>query len=304
MFNVTFWGTRGSIPCPGKDTIVFGGNTTCLEIRAGKKLVIVDLGTGIKPLGDRLIQVDSKREGITADIFVSHTHWDHIMGFPMFGPIFMPNSKLHIRGPVSFDDESLEQIIGGQLAYRYWPITRGELSARIEYTQIGETSTDLGDGLCVTSKFLNHPILCLGYRFEYEGKSIVTAFDHEPFRNLFSTDPADPGFNEFAAQEGETAASEENEKISRFYEGADLLVHDCQYTEAEFEHHLGWGHSSYNYALDTAASAGVKKLILFHHDPNRTDAQLEELEQFCQKKAGCAGNLTAIMAREGQTLEV
>jgi phosphoribosyl 1,2-cyclic phosphodiesterase len=303
MLSVRFWGDRGSIPCPGPGTVKYGGNTSCLEIRADDRLVIIDFGTGIKPLGDYLMANDLKKGPIDADIFITHTHWDHMMGFPMFTPLFIPTTRLRIRGPVSFEDDTLEQILGAQLSYRYWPVRLSELSAKIEYGQIKETSLDLGDGLRVTTKYLNHPILCLGYRFQYKGKSIVTAYDNEPFRNLFPTDPADPGFDEDAAREGDLVAKEENEKILRFFLDADVLVHDAQYTAAEYESHMGWGHSSYEHAINSANKAHVKKLVLFHHDPNRTDSQLAELEAGYKTKVRGKTSMEVMMAREGLTVE-
>ena len=302
MFSVRFWGVRGSIPCPGPSTVVYGGNTSCLEIRAGEKHVIVDIGTGVKPLGDWIMANDLKKGPLDMDIFITHTHWDHIMGFPMFTPIFIPGTKIRILGPVSFDDDTLASIIGNQLSYRYWPVRQSELAAAIEYHELKETSMDLGGGLKVTTKYLNHPILCLGYRFEYQGKSIVTAYDHEPFRNLFPTDPDDPSYNEEAAQEGEAAAKEENEKILRFFSGADILIHDTQFTAEEFEKHLGWGHSSYDYAIDVSGRAGVNKLVLFHHDPNRSDEQLKSIEDnYLAASRSFAPEI--LMAREGLILE-
>jgi len=303
MLSVRIWGDRGSIPCPGKDTVIYGGNTSCLEIRAGEKLVIVDFGTGIKPFGDWLMANDFKKGPIDTDIFITHTHWDHIMGFPMFTPIFIPTSRLRIRGPVSYENETLEQIIGAQLTYRYWPIRINELSAKIEYDQIRETTLDLGDGLWVKTKYLNHPILCLGYRFEYKGKSIVTAYDNEPFRNLFPTDPSDPNYDEDAAREGEAAVREENEKLLQFFRNADVLIHDTQYTAQEYGKHLGWGHTSFERAINSANKAGVKKLVMFHHDPNRTDEQLEKLERDYQRRIAGKTSMQIMMAREGLTIE-
>lgn len=300
MFSVRIWGDRGSIPCPGPATVKFGGNTSCLEIRADDRLVIVDLGTGVKPLGDWLMANDFKKGPINADVFITHTHWDHIMGFPMFTPIFIPGTKLRIRGPVSYEDETLESIIGAQLSYRYWPVRQSELAADITYDQLKETQLDLGGGLTVRTKYLNHPILCLGYRFEYQGKSIITAYDNEPFRNVFPTDPADPAYSEDAAREGELAVREENEKILRFFKDADVLIHDTQYTKKEYEAgKLGWGHSSYEHAINAGHKAGVKKLVLFHHDPNRTDQQLEELEVEYQNRIRGKTDIQIMMAREG-----
>ncbi len=304
MLSVRFWGDRGSIPCPGPATVKYGGNTSCLEIRADDRLVIVDLGTGLKPLGDWLMGNDFKKGPIDTDIFITHTHWDHIMGFPMFTPIFVPGTKLRIRGPVSYEDDSLESIIGAQLSYRYWPVRQSELAAKIEYAQLKETELDLGGGLTVRTKYLNHPILCLGYRFEYQGKSIITAYDNEPFRNVFPTDPADPDYDEDAAREGELATREENEKILRFFKGADVLIHDTQYTQKEYEAgKIGWGHSSYEHGINAAHKAGVKKLVLFHHDPNRTDDQLEELEKGYQSRLRGKTAMEVMMAREGLTVE-
>jgi phosphoribosyl 1,2-cyclic phosphodiesterase len=290
------------MPTPGADTVLFGGNTSCLEIRAGSKLVIVDAGSGIRGLGDKLMREDLRKGPIDADIFITHTHWDHIMGFPMFTPIYVPGTKLRLHGPITYEEDSLEKVIGSQLSYRYWPVRQDELSAKIEYEQIKETTMDLGGGLTVRTKYLNHPVLCLGYRFEYEGKSIVTAYDTEPFRNVFPTDPADPSYDEVAAKEGDAAAAEENEKLLRFFKGADLLVHDAQYTAKEYNaNKIGFGHSSYEVAINAAHRAGVKRALLFHHDPNRTDAELQELELFYQAKVEGKTGLALEMAREGRT---
>jgi len=303
MLSVRFWGVRGSIPCPGRSTVEFGGNTSCLEIRADNRLVIVDMGTGIKPLGDWFMQNEFKKGPIDVDIFISHTHWDHLMGFPMFTPIFIPGSKMRIRGPVSYNEDSLASIIGDQLSYRYWPVRQIELAAKIEFHEFRETTIDLGEGLKVITKYLNHPIMCLGYRFEYQGKSIVTAYDHEPFRNLFPTDPNAPGYSEETAIEGEKAAAEENGRILRFFKSADVLIHDAQYTQEEFLKKLGWGHSSYEYAIDEACHASVKKLVLFHHDPNRSDEQLLALEEKYRNESSVKPGPEIIMAREGLTVE-
>ena len=225
------------------------------------------------------------------------------MGFPMFTPIFVPGTKINIRGPVTYNGDTLASIIGDQLSYRYWPVRYSELAAKIDYEELKETTLDMGEGIKLTTKYMNHPLLCLGYRFDYQGKSIVTAFDHEPFRNLFPTDPNDLSYNEEAANEGELTAKCENEKILNFFSGADILIHDTQYTAKEFEKHLGWGHSSCEYAIDAACQAKVKKLVFFHHDPNNSDEKLGALEALYKKEAKKKSDLEIIMAREGLTLE-
>ncbi|MDR3146248.1 MAG: MBL fold metallo-hydrolase [Treponema sp.] len=301
MLSVSIWGARGSIPCPGPNTVVFGGNTACLEIRADERLVIVDLGTGVKPLGDKLMAGDLQKGPLDIDVFVTHTHWDHIMGFPVFAPVFHPGTTLRIRGPVSYEDDTLEAILGAQLSYRYWPVRLSELAAKIEYGQIGETTLDLGRGLRVITRYLNHPILCLGYRFEYQGKSIVTAFDTEPFRNVFPTDPSEPDYDEDTARQGEEAAREARERLLGFFKDADVLIYDSQYTAEEYDSsRIGWGHGTYERALSDASLTGVKTLVFFHHDPNRTDEQLAELEARYRAEAG---GMTVFMAREGLTVE-
>jgi phosphoribosyl 1,2-cyclic phosphodiesterase len=304
MLSVCIWGCRGSIPCPGPATVEFGGNTSCLEIRADNRLVIIDMGTGIRLLGDWLLENDYKSAPLDTDIFVTHTHWDHIMGFPLFAPLFKPTTKLRIHGPISWENDTLESVIGTQLSYRYWPVRLSDLAAHIEYDQLQETTLDLGDGLRVTTKYLNHPVLCLGYRFEYRGKSIVTAYDTEPFRNLFPSDPRDLQYDEETAREGGRAARIENEKMFRFMRGADVLIHDSQYTAGEYgAEKVGWGHSTYEYAIAAAQKAGAKKLVLFHHDPLRTDKQLAAFETDFREMVTPRTGMEIIMAREGLTIE-
>ena len=300
MLSLRIWGDRGSMPTPGPDTVVFGGDTSCLEVRAGDRLVIIDAGSGIRRLGDHLMKTDFKNGPIDTDIFLTHTHWDHIMGFPMFTPIYVPGTKIRIHGPLPLDGDSLERIVGTQLSHQYWPVRQAELSADITYEHLREQLIDLGDGTTIRTKYLNHPILCLGYRIEREGFSIVTLYDHEPYRNVFPTDPEDPSYDDFAATEGMLAAKEENDKIDAFIAGADVLIHDAQYTAKEYlASKLGWGHSSFEHAINAAHRTGVKRLVLFHHDPNRTDLELQELELFYQGKVGGRTSLRIEMAREG-----
>jgi phosphoribosyl 1,2-cyclic phosphodiesterase len=305
--KIRFWGVRGSIPCPGPTTVEYGGNTACIEIRYGDddKLIIIDAGSGMRALGNYMMQHDLPRGPINTKIFITHTHWDHIMGFPFFTPIFIPGTKLEIYGPVTYEDEGLDRIVGDQLSYRYFPVKQSELAAEISYFPLKECSMDLGDGISVTTKYLNHPILCLGYRFEFEGKTFCTAYDTEPFRNVFPTDPDDPGYDEYAAEEGAAAARDENEKILRFFQGVDVLVHDSQYTHEEYlDSKLGWGHSSFEYAINAAHKARAKKLLLFHHDPLRTDKQLMGLsEQYISRIAG-KSELQIGLAKEGEETEI
>ena len=300
--KIKLWGTRGSIPVPGPATVKYGGNTSCIELRFGEKdrLVVIDAGTGIRLLGNDVVKKDLARGPVKADIFLTHTHWDHILGFPFFTPIFIKGTELNLYGPVTYEEVSLEKVIGDQLQYRYFPVKQSDLAAQINYITLSEGRLDLGDGMQLQTKYLNHPCLCLGYRFEFGGKTFCTVYDHEPFTNLFPTDPADPGYDAVMADEGEIVAREENERVQDFYRGADLLIHDCQYTREEYlSSKVGWGHSTFEYAVESAQEAEVKKLVLAHHDPMRTDAQLDELAEYCQSlKEGSA--MEVVIAREGQ----
>ncbi|RPJ73070.1 MAG: MBL fold metallo-hydrolase [Desulfobacteraceae bacterium] len=279
--DVTFWGVRGSIPTPGYDTARYGGNTLCIEIApegCGRTLVI-DAGSGIRSLGNDLITRSGWTEGAArVDLFLSHTHLDHILGLPFFRPFYHPSTRAVIYGPVISAADSLEQVIGGQLSYRYFPVRQVELSAEIRYVDLTEGDIEVGDGIRVGATYLNHPLLCMGYRVEQGGKIVCTAFDTEPFHNIFTSDPTDPGYDEQMALEGERAAREAEERLTRFFSGADLLIYDGQFTAAEYRAgRAGWGHSAIEHAVAAAEKSGARRLALVHHDPMRSDEELDEL---------------------------
>jgi phosphoribosyl 1,2-cyclic phosphodiesterase len=304
--KLRFWGVRGSVPCPGPNTVKYGGNTACLELRFGEeeRLVVIDAGTGIRELASHVMKTDMPKGPIKTQLFLTHTHWDHIMGFPFFIPIFIPTTELDVYGPVTYEDDTLDKILFGMLTYRYWPVRLEELASKIRYYNLKEGSRDLGDGLWVTTKYLNHPINVLGYRFEYRGKVLCTAYDTEPFRNLFDVPPDSPSYDAEAVKEGEMAAQEENEKVTQFFQGADILIHDSQYTHQEYlAGKIGWGHSSFEHAVNVAHKAKAKKLLLFHHDPDRRDADLDLLERKIRKAAAGKTELEISMAREGMWVE-
>jgi len=305
--RIKLWGVRGSIPCPGADTVIYGGNTISIELRFGEKnrLIIIDAGSGIRNLGYYMLKNDLPNGPINTELFFTHTHWDHLMGFPFFVPIYIPGTKIKIYGPVTFEEESLESIIGGQLQYRYFPIRQNELSAEFEYCPLMECTKDLGDGIILKTKYLNHPILCLGYRFEFNNKVFCTGYDTEPFLNVFETDPESPDYDQFAAEEGEKAVKEENEKTISFFKGADLLIHDAQYTKKEYnESKKGWGHSTFDHAIKTGHKAHVKKLVLFHHDMMRKDSELESLEKKYKKLIQGKTSMELVFAKELMEFEI
>lgn len=304
QLQVTFWGVRGSIPTPGYETSRYGGNTLCVELRfSGRgRVLIIDAGSGIRRLGDDLLARSKPAGGLALDLLLSHTHLDHILGLPFFGPLYRSDTRLTLYGPTISQEDRLEQVIGGQLCYRYFPVRQIELAALITYVDLREGVYDLGDGITLTATYLNHPLLCMGYRLNWRGRSVCTAFDTEPFRNLFISDPADPGYDAIMALEGEQAAREANSRMLAFFRDADLLIHDGQYTEQEYHAgRAGWGHSSIEQAVAAAEAAGCRRLALIHHDPMRSDS---ELDGFAQRYSGLRpkSGLDVCFAREGMSI--
>ena len=305
MIKVKFWGVRGSIPCPGPKTMKYGGNTACIELRFPEvnRHIIIDAGSGIRDLANSMLANDLPKGPISTEIYLSHTHWDHIMGFPFFVPVYIPGTRIKVFGPVTYEDEPLEAVVGGQMKYRYFPVNMGELAGSVEYRRLKEEpALDLGDGITLSTTIINHPITTLGYRFSFRGAVFCTAYDTEPFRNLFVTDPNLPSYDELMAEEGEEAAREQNLALEQFFQGADLLVHDAQYTQQEYERgKIGWGHTPIEHAIAAAGRAGVKQLALFHHDPERSDDQLDQMaETYCNTSETAA--MRIFFAREGQEI--
>jgi len=291
--RLTFWGTRGSIGVPGPDTVVYGGNTTCLEIAACGETIILDAGTGIRALGQEL----ARRMPVSCSIFISHTHWDHIQGLPFFVPLFVPGNTIAIHG--TFDpvnNKDLREVLAAQMDYNYFPVRSAELKADIAYHTLREGQTVALGEVRVTPIIMNHPVISFGYKVSCGGKSVFFTGDHEDYANIY--EPGDPFYDDY-----EDIIRQKRVQISDFIRGVDVLVSDCQYTEAEYPSKAGWGHSTPGMAVALAQSAGVGRLFLTHHEPTRADVGLtlflEEIrERF--KHTGIAIDL----AREGQSVEI
>ncbi len=296
--KIRFWGVRGSIPSPSPNNVKYGGNTSCIQISFNDNtFIIIDSGTGIRVLGNYLLQ-QFKGQPIKSKIFLTHTHWDHIQGFPFFLPAYNKGNEFEIYGPVNFN-ENLEQIVSGQMKYIYFPVKLESLDAKLNFKELKETTLDFGN-FKITTCYINHPIMCLGYRIEADNKVVCTVYDSEPYQNLFEG-TGDAG----AEQEGEQTTQAMNNKIVNLIKDADVVIHDSQYTDEEYKAHKGWGHSTYTVALKNCLAAKVKKVIFFHHDPERTDAQLDKILEFYQtqikeKKL----NIEVDIAREGIEIAV
>lgn len=287
--RVRFWGTRGSIAKPGPTTRRYGGNTSCVEVRSRSGLpILLDCGTGAHDLGAALAAEPAPpRRGC---ILISHTHWDHIQGLPFFGPLFQAGGEWDVYGPRGLGT-SLAEALAGQMQYTYFPISMEQFEASVHFHDLVEGTFEI-DGVRVTTRYLNHPALTLGYRLEEGGATVVYATDHEPHAGE-------------SALGADATGSREDERHAEFVAGADLLVHDAQYTAAEYPGFVGWGHSPVEFVVDTACANGVRRLALFHHDPRRDDAAVEAILEGARARAERAGSgLEVLAAEEGLSIEI
>ena len=274
------WGARGSIPVSGETYLRYGGDTPCMEIRtANDEIVIIDAGSGARRLGNRLI--DEGRYDYT--LIFTHAHWDHIMGFPFFKPIYRQDTHIRLMG-CPFAQRTVREMIARIMTPPNFPVNFEEIRATIDYEETCALSFSVGS-LAVTPIALSHPNQGIGYRFEEDGKSFVFLTDNE----LGFQHPGGLGRLDYV----------------QFCRNADLLFHDAQYTDEEYKRTRGWGHSTYAQAIDLAIEAGVKSLVLFHHDPDRTDDDLDRQVERCRQrieKAGAA--LQCEPAAEGMVFEL
>ncbi|RCK72050.1 MAG: hypothetical protein IGBAC_0642 [Ignavibacteriae bacterium] len=276
--KLKFWGTRGSIPTPGKDTVKYGGNTPCVELRLDNNdLIILDAGTGIRNLGEKLIEIG---DSINAYILISHPHWDHIQGFPFFKPAFISGNQLTI---VSYESENLtiSKMIADQMNKIYFPILLNELKATIHFKPVVEEKFKVFDAEIETI-FLNHPAYALGYKIKQNGSIIVYISDNEPFDRYIAQTIKNVEahiIEKFLASSGDP-----NQRLFDFVRGADILIYDTTYTPEEYIDRVGWGHSHYLFTLQMAYEGEVKNLILFHYDPSHSDEKIDEIYKKCVKE--------------------
>jgi phosphoribosyl 1,2-cyclic phosphodiesterase len=293
--KVKFWGVRGSIACPGPKTVRYGGNTTCIEIRTdNNELIIIDAGTGIFPLSQALLA----ELPLTANVLITHSHWDHIQGLPLFIPNFIPGNTLRLHGgfdPVS--GKGIEQVMSVQLQYSFFPVREVEMKAKIEYVTLMPNETVQVGSARVTPCLLNHPVIDFGYRVECDGKSVFFTGDHEPPYNIY--EPGEEGHEDYQGFVDEKAQS-----IVDAMRGVDVLIADSSYTDAEYANKKGWGHGTFSTSIATARQAGAKVLFCTHHEPTRSDDALESV--FAAALAANAEHTAGLdirLAREGDVYE-
>jgi phosphoribosyl 1,2-cyclic phosphodiesterase len=288
-----FWGVRGSIPSPGPRTARYGGNTTCIEVRSDDDtLIIIDGGTGIFALAQSLIH--NKTGAIHANIFITHSHWDHIHGLPFFTPLFIRDSRVRLHGvldPVT--GNGIEHVMGVQLQNSYFPVSETQMDATIEYRTLNVDETIAVGDATVQNVVMNHPVTDLGYRIACNGKSVFFTGDHEPLYNLHP-----PGHPEHAPYQ--RWMDERNAAIDAVVQGVDALIVDCSYTREEYPAKQGWGHGTFDAALSMALRCGVKALYCTHHEPTRSDDELEAVfAEVMARHAPLLNGLQVFLAYEG-----
>jgi len=289
-----FWGVRGSIPTPGPSTLKYGGNTACIEVRADGQIIILDAGTGIAPLG-ALLNKEFESRPLCATILISHTHWDHIQGFPFFEPAYKPENLVRIIG-FKGAQEGLRSTLSSQMESPYFPISMSELPGNIAIVEMRDLKFSIG-AVRVEATYLNHPGLCIGYRLNTSAGSVAYLPDNEPYQR-FKYHIGNPG--QATTPEAIEYARRQDQRIVDFIQGVDVLVIDSQYDSIEYKSRIGWGHGCVDDVVALALSAKVKKLFLFHHDPRHDDAHIDSMVEWARSFTRTLGeDLEVAAAQEG-----
>ncbi|MEB3342409.1 MBL fold metallo-hydrolase [Okeania sp.] len=274
-FVVKFWGVRGSVPTPGKDTVRYGGNTSCIEMKIAGKRLIFDGGTGIRELGKELMQ----ETPVEAYLFFTHYHWDHIQGFPLFAPAFTQGNSFHIYGAIPPEGESMKQHFIDRILHYNSPVPLNGMQADLRFYELEHGQKMMLDGIEIETGSLNHPNTAMGYRVTWNGRTAVYCSDTEHFPDRL------------------------DESVVHLARGADILIYDAMYTDDEYNNpkssKVGWGHSTWQEAIKVAKAAQVKRVVIFHHEPTHSDDFLDQMAEEVKEAFPMA-----VMAKEGLVLPV
>jgi phosphoribosyl 1,2-cyclic phosphodiesterase len=293
--QVRFWGVRGSIPTPGRTTLEYGGNTSCLEVRAGNQIIILDAGTGLRVLGRQLMEEFGERP-LDLTLLLTHTHWDHIQGLPFFPPVYQYQNRLRILG-YEGARHGLEAVLSSQMESPFFPIGLREVPANVKIEELKQMQFNLGD-VQVEAFRAYHPGMCVGYRLSAGGSSVAFFPDNE-LRCEGTKSSADTAFAR------EHLMRMDNGRLSGFLHGTDVLIMDTQYDRQEYEYHVGWGHGCLEEVVALAMRSEVKQLFLFHHDPDHDDAKITAMVARGRSLvAEQKGTLKVDAAREGAVVQI
>jgi phosphoribosyl 1,2-cyclic phosphodiesterase/ActR/RegA family two-component response regulator len=292
--RLKFWGVRGSIPTPGPGTAYYGGNTACVEVRVGEDIIILDSGSGIRPLG-RALAAEFKSQPIHLSVLITHTHWDHIQGFPFFMPAYDPKNQITVVG---FEGarQGLQSTLSSQMESPYFPITMHQMPGQVSIQEVKGLDFKVG-AVPVRAQFLNHPGACTGYRLTTPGGDICYLPDVELSQRL-RANPEEPAA--MLDTEERKFASEQDLKVVEFIRDAEVLILDSQYNAAEYRAHIGWGHSCAEDSVAFAIQANVKRLFMFHHDPDHDDEEISRMVARARRTAARRNSPVLVeAAREG-----
>ena len=292
--RIKLWGVRGSLPVPGPSTNRYGGNTSCVEVRADGEIIVLDAGTGIRGLGIAL-EKELGPGTITLTLLISHTHWDHIQGLPFFPPIYNSKNLIRIRG-YEGARAGLGAILAAQMETPFFPVSLHELPSHLAIEELKDMEFDIGK-VKVAAKFVNHPGICAGYRLFTSGGSIAYIPDNEPYEPLKVQIAEKDGIDE---KEARNFADVERAKMVEFLRDCDVAILDTQYTDEEYKRYVGWGHSPLSGTVQLALDANVKRLLLFHHDPSHDDDMMDRIVEQARELVKKSGKTMAVEgAHEG-----
>jgi len=275
QFSICFWGVRGSVACPGPTTVRYGGNTACVEMNVGGERLIFDGGTGLRNLGQKMLG----EMPVKANMFFTHSHWDHIQGFPFFVPAFVPGNHFKIHGAIAPNGSTIEQRLNDQMLHPNFPVPLQIMGATLDFCdiEVGEV-VKLGN-VEISNAMLNHPGEAIGYRVSYRGHSAAYVSDTEHFPGRL------------------------DDNVLALAQDADVMIYDCTYTDEEYHNEqssrVGWGHSTWQEAVKLAKAANVKQLVIFHHDPTHTDEFMDGIVE--ETAIAMPGS---IVAKEGMVLNL